>query len=245
MLETSILATQQQKSAADQVDAATQQIREAADQLATEQAQWATTSERLEKLVDEIEAALRAGQQAGAGQAGEAAGAAGWAGPGGDRPVSGNGHVTVTAAAGAVGPAAPSGGPVSSYVQFRVAGEAYAVPAGRVVEGGAARLADPGAGHPAGTGWRPQHARHESCRSSTWPGCSASAAPHRRAGCWWPRPEMSRPVFEIDEVDAVRVLAGPDAEAESPLLLGVRLDGGQLIGYLDIPRVFDELRRSV
>ncbi len=61
MLEESILATQQQKSAADQVDAATQQIREAADQLATEQAQWAATSERLEKLVDEIETALREG----------------------------------------------------------------------------------------------------------------------------------------------------------------------------------------
>src|SRR5438132_91607 len=59
MLEESILATQQQKSAADQVDAATQQIREAAEQLAAEQAQWAATSERLEKLVDEIENALR------------------------------------------------------------------------------------------------------------------------------------------------------------------------------------------
>ena len=61
MLEESILVTQQQKSAADQVDAATQQIRESADQLAAEQAQWAATSERLEKLVDEIETALRDG----------------------------------------------------------------------------------------------------------------------------------------------------------------------------------------
>jgi methyl-accepting chemotaxis protein len=61
MLEESILATQQQKSAADQVDAAAQQIRDAADQMATEQAQWAATSERLEKLVDEIETALREG----------------------------------------------------------------------------------------------------------------------------------------------------------------------------------------
>jgi two-component system chemotaxis sensor kinase CheA len=59
MLEESILATQQQKSAADQVDMATQQIREAADQLAAEQTQWAATSERLERLVDEIENALR------------------------------------------------------------------------------------------------------------------------------------------------------------------------------------------
>jgi methyl-accepting chemotaxis protein len=59
MLEESILVTQQQKSAADQVDAATQQIRDAADQLAVEQAQWSATSERLEKLVDEIETALQ------------------------------------------------------------------------------------------------------------------------------------------------------------------------------------------
>lgn len=61
MLEESILVTQQQKSATDQVDAATHQIREAADQLAAEQAQYVATSERLEKLVDEIEIALRDG----------------------------------------------------------------------------------------------------------------------------------------------------------------------------------------
>jgi methyl-accepting chemotaxis protein len=59
LLEESILATQQQKSAADQVDTAAQQIRESADQLAAEQAKWAATSERLERLVDEIENALR------------------------------------------------------------------------------------------------------------------------------------------------------------------------------------------
>ena len=64
MLEKSILATQQQKSAADQVDAAMQQIREAADQLAAEQAHWAATSERLEALVAEIETALREGGRA-------------------------------------------------------------------------------------------------------------------------------------------------------------------------------------
>jgi DNA anti-recombination protein RmuC len=61
MLRQQRLWSAQQKSAADQVDAAAQQIREAADQLATEQAQWATTSERLGKLVDEIETALREG----------------------------------------------------------------------------------------------------------------------------------------------------------------------------------------
>jgi methyl-accepting chemotaxis protein len=59
MLEESILATQQQKSAADQVDSAIQQIREAADQLASEQTQWAATAERLETLVVELDSALR------------------------------------------------------------------------------------------------------------------------------------------------------------------------------------------
>ena len=59
MLEESILATQQQKSAADQVDSAIQQIREAADQLAAEQTQWAATAERLEALVVELTAPCR------------------------------------------------------------------------------------------------------------------------------------------------------------------------------------------
>jgi methyl-accepting chemotaxis protein len=61
MLEESMLAAQQQKTAADQVDGAILQIRNGADQLAAELAQRATTAERLESLVDEIETALRAG----------------------------------------------------------------------------------------------------------------------------------------------------------------------------------------
>jgi methyl-accepting chemotaxis protein len=59
MLSESILATQQQKSAADQVDSAIQQIREAADQLAAEQTQWAATAERLDTLVDDLDTTLR------------------------------------------------------------------------------------------------------------------------------------------------------------------------------------------
>jgi methyl-accepting chemotaxis protein len=59
MLDESILATQQQKSAADQVDSAIQQIRDAADQLAAEQTQWSVTAERLDTLVDDLESALR------------------------------------------------------------------------------------------------------------------------------------------------------------------------------------------
>jgi methyl-accepting chemotaxis protein len=59
MLEESILATQQQKSAADQVDTAIQQIRGAADQLADEQTHWSATAERLDTLVGELDSALR------------------------------------------------------------------------------------------------------------------------------------------------------------------------------------------
>src|SRR5207302_6295293 len=58
MLEESLLAAQQQKTAADQVDAAILQIRQGADQLASDLAQRAATAERLESLVDEIEAVL-------------------------------------------------------------------------------------------------------------------------------------------------------------------------------------------
>jgi len=64
MLEQSLLAAQQQKSAADQADTAILQIRQGADQLANAQSQRATTAERLESLVDEIENALRVGQAA-------------------------------------------------------------------------------------------------------------------------------------------------------------------------------------
>jgi methyl-accepting chemotaxis protein len=60
MLEESILAIQQQKSAADQVDGAIRQISDAAHRLAAEQTQWSATAERLETLVSELESALRA-----------------------------------------------------------------------------------------------------------------------------------------------------------------------------------------
>ena len=58
MLEESILATQQQKSAADQVAAAMVQIRESADQLASEQDQRIFSAARLDELVGMLEATL-------------------------------------------------------------------------------------------------------------------------------------------------------------------------------------------
>jgi methyl-accepting chemotaxis protein len=58
MLEESILATQQQKSAADQVAMAMVQIRESADQLAAEQEQRVGTAEQVEALVGTLERVL-------------------------------------------------------------------------------------------------------------------------------------------------------------------------------------------
>ena len=87
MLDESILATQQQKSAADQVDSAIQQIREAADQLAAEQTQWSATAERLDTLVDELDHALREDSGEGASGVGGHRN-----GVGGHRNGHGNGH---------------------------------------------------------------------------------------------------------------------------------------------------------
>jgi hypothetical protein len=74
MLEESILATQQQKSAADQAATAIVQIRAAADQLAAEQTQRAATSERVEQLVGELEHTLAGVSVDGALPVGAAAG---------------------------------------------------------------------------------------------------------------------------------------------------------------------------
>jgi Methyl-accepting chemotaxis protein (MCP) signalling domain len=67
MLEESVLATQQQKSAADQVAEALQQIRAGAAQAAADQVRWASTSRRLEGLVKELTGALGSDGGAAAG----------------------------------------------------------------------------------------------------------------------------------------------------------------------------------
>lgn len=133
---------------------------------------------------------------------------------------------------------------MSTYVQFRVAGETYAVPAGHVVE------VAPTAELSRVPGTRPGLAGVRNMRGTILPvidlaallGIARTTPPGRvlvaEAG-------GQQAGFEIDEVDAVRVLAEPDAEADSPLLIGARLDGGQLIGFIDVPRVFADLLRSV
>jgi methyl-accepting chemotaxis protein len=65
MLEKSMLTIQQQKSAADQVDAAISQITEAGDKLVIHQGRWEGVCERLEALVAELEGSLREGSSVG------------------------------------------------------------------------------------------------------------------------------------------------------------------------------------
>lgn len=47
--------------------------------------------------------------------------------------------------------------------------------------------------------------------------------------------------FAIDEVTAVGPLPDPAEETESGLLIGTTLSEGDLIGVIDVPRVFDSL----
>jgi chemotaxis signal transduction protein len=50
--------------------------------------------------------------------------------------------------------------------------------------------------------------------------------------------------FAIDEVSGVGELEGPAEEAESDLLLGSMLGGDDLIGVLNVRRVFDRLEET-
>jgi ABC-type transporter Mla subunit MlaD len=92
MLEESILATQQQKSAADQVDSAIQQIREAAEQLAAGQTQRAAMAERLEALVADLDNVLQNGRGDGDGRAGPDQTRAAQRGDAGPLPGAGSGR---------------------------------------------------------------------------------------------------------------------------------------------------------
>jgi chemotaxis signal transduction protein len=50
--------------------------------------------------------------------------------------------------------------------------------------------------------------------------------------------------FAIDEVTDVGELEEPDEEAESQFLRGAALDAGQLVGVVDVPRLFEALARE-
>jgi chemotaxis signal transduction protein len=50
--------------------------------------------------------------------------------------------------------------------------------------------------------------------------------------------------FAVDEVSQVGELADPAEEAESDLLLGATLTDHELVGVIDVPRIFGSLERQ-
>ncbi len=161
MLEESILATQQQKSAADQVDSAIQQIRDAADQLAAEQTQWSTTAAYAMAVEYVLEVA----------------------GLGDVAPVPGSRPEMLGVR--------NMRGQILPVVDLALLlGIPQTAPPGRMLVAEAGGL---------------------------------------QAG------------FAIDEVSMVGDLADPVEETESDLLVGATLVGGDLVGVIDVPRVFAAL----
>ena len=129
---------------------------------------------------------------------------------------------------------------MGSYVRVRVAGEAYAMPVEHVLA--AAELgqvrAVPGA--------RPEVLGIKSVRGQILPvvdlarlfGVPRTVPPRRLLVA---EALGFRVGFAIDEVTGIGELGEPDEETESGLLSGVTLDNGELVGVVDVPRVFESL----
>lgn len=132
---------------------------------------------------------------------------------------------------------------MSAHVRLLVGAEHYAIPVGHVREiTGLGDIADvPGS--------RPEMLGVRNLRGQVLPvvdlafllGIPGSAPPSRllvaeSAGC--------QAGLAIGEVRAVGDLADPAEETESDLLAGATLAEGVLIGIIDVPRVFDTLRRA-
>ena len=254
MLEESIVAAQQQKSAADQVDSAIQQIRQAADHLAAEQAQRATMAERLESLVDDIDSALQTGtpRPAAPGAGGQgAAPADGTGGTGAHGIPPGNGGPARDGGPAPAGPpAVPPFSPrrrgrprMSTYVRIRVAEEAYALPVTNVRE-----ICDVGELTPV-PGARPEVLGVRNLRGQVLPvvdlaGLLGVARAGSAARLLVAEAGGLSAGLAIDEVSGVDDLADPPDEADSDLLAGTLLDGGDLVGVVNVPAIFAELERA-
>ncbi len=132
---------------------------------------------------------------------------------------------------------------MATYVQMRVASEAYAIPVERVVE--VARLgtvtAVPGA--------RPELLGVLSMRGHILPvvdlarvlGISRQGPPSQLLVAESGGLEAG---FAIDEVTEVADMPEATADTESALLSGATLTAGNLIGVIDVPAVFGRLERA-
>jgi purine-binding chemotaxis protein CheW len=129
---------------------------------------------------------------------------------------------------------------MSVYVRLRIGQEAYAMPVRHVRE--VVSLGEvtvvPGS--------RPEMLGARNLRGQILPvidlalllGISASAS----SGCLLVAEADGRAAgFAVDSVSEVSELRDPVEETESGLLIGATPAGGDLIGVIDVPRVFDSL----
>jgi chemotaxis signal transduction protein len=132
---------------------------------------------------------------------------------------------------------------VSIHVHLRVAGEAYAVPVGSVLEvvGVGEVTAVPGA--------RSELLGVLNLRGQIL--AVADLAPVLGLRRTVPAARMlvaqsaeRQAGFIIDEVSEVGELADPTEPTESDLLAGATLAGGELIGVIDVDRVFDAMTQQ-
>jgi purine-binding chemotaxis protein CheW len=138
---------------------------------------------------------------------------------------------------------------VGTYVRVKAAGEAYAVAVGHVLE-----VAELGQVRPV-PGARPELLGIKSVRGQILPvvdlarllGVHRAARPARLLVA---EARGFRVGFAIDEVTGIGGLEGPEElgepapGTESGLLAGATLSDGELVGVVDVLRVFDSLDRT-
>jgi chemotaxis signal transduction protein len=129
---------------------------------------------------------------------------------------------------------------VSIHVRLRVAGEAYAVPVGNVLEvvrpGAVTAVPGSAAGLLGVLNLRGQVLAVADLAQIL--GLRAAAPPARMLIA---ESGSLRAGFVVDEVSEVGELGDPTEATESELLAGATLEGGDLIGILDLDRVLSRL----
>ncbi len=129
------------------------------------------------------------------------------------------------------------------YLRLRVASETYAMPVQDVVE-----VADLGQLR-AVPGARPELLGVRNIRGHILPvvdlalllGIRRTAPPQRLLVA---EVAGQRACFAVDEVTEVAEMSAPTEETDSDLLAGAALAGGDLVGIIDVPKIFRALERD-